>query len=195
MDSDRRRARTGTEAGEWLGVSQQMVSRYEKHEWWRDDFRTDEGWDVVGIAEARQLAEINRLSGALSTTTTTAADEAIQDANVISAVEGSRIKVLDRRAKERRDFAEDGALVGADVVVACMNECLGGLRVQLDDLCFRFGQQVPAEFRPLVYVAGSVLEDGELEPAPLQGLVEDVVQGYGQQLLLMHSEVFSEDEG
>lgn len=194
--SERKRIVQTAEAAALLGITtSRLRSMPGECGWWDDALRTSEGFDVVGIAIAQTRAEAARKVG-ISTTTTTASEEKIEAANVTIAVESAASKTLDRRAKERKDLREENEVVLTEVVKRCLSEAFRGLLKELQDLPFVFSQQVPGEFGDLVYIAGSRLEseDSEVDPALLQELVQDVIEGYGQLLDMAASEIFDDDD-
>ena len=190
-DKPRRRADSVTDAASFLGVSRQRLQQFQKESpWWLDEFRSSEGFDVVGIALAQQEWHLrDEFSRAAATSTTpTATEERIAEANEVEAVESARIKRLERRKRERIEAVEGKRLVPASVAVSFASESQAELRVQLTDLAYRFWLQCPDEFKPLVF------SEDESQPAVLQLLVEGVVEGYEAFLEMAGDEMFDSDD-
>jgi len=185
----RKRVETVTDAADYLGVSRQRLQQFQKESpWWEDWFRSGEGFDVVAIALAQAEWHWSQASGREATATTTAEEQQIAAAAVTEAVESAKIKSLERQKRERIEAIEGGRLVAVEIAAGLISEALAELRVQIEDLPYRFSRQVPDELKSLVFLDG---DSGEV--ALLQRMVKGVVDGFAAYLDLISDEMFDRE--
>lgn len=137
--------------------------------WWIADMRTEEGYDVVGIAVA-QLSYSTDANESMP-----AAEKEALKARQVRA-ETLREEYLAQEAEVRawraikQKETEQGNILPADVYGQFVRELLGMLRSRLADLPFQLSRQASAAQKPLVYVA----ENKQKKPghaAPLQKMI------------------------
>lgn len=137
--------------------------------WWTADMRTDDGYDVVGIAVA-QLS--------FSTDANEALPQAEKDALKARQLraETQRAEFLAQEAEVKSWRAqlakeeEQRNILPADVYAQFVRELLGMIRTRLDDLPFQLSRQASPAQRPLVFVAPAKQKKPS-DAAPLQKLI------------------------
>lgn len=148
--------------------------------WWVADLRTEEGYDVVGIAigqlsystdanEALPAAEKDALKARTLRAETQRAEFLCQEAEV-KAWRAMRDKEIELKN-----------ILPADVFAQFIRECLGMMRSRLDDLPFQLSRQASAAQKPLVYVP----ENKQKKPsdaAPLQKMVSKLLADFEEWL-------------
>jgi hypothetical protein len=137
--------------------------------WWVADMRTEEGYDVVGIAvgqlsfstdanESLPAAEKDALKARGLRAETLRAEFMAQEAEVKAW-----------RAQKQKE-TEQGNILPADVFAQFVRELLGMLRSRLDDLPFQLSRQASASQKPLIYVPEHKQKKA-VNAAPLQKMI------------------------
>jgi hypothetical protein len=137
--------------------------------WWVADMRTEEGYDVVGIAVA-QLSYSTDANEALP-----AAEKDALKARQLRA-ETQRAEFLCQEAEvkawraQREKEIEQHNILPADVYSQFIRELLGMLRSRLDDLPYQLARQASAAQKPLIYVPENK-QKKSADAAPLQKMI------------------------
>jgi hypothetical protein len=137
--------------------------------WWVADLRTEEGYDVVGIAVA-QLSFSTDANEALP-----AAEKDALKARQLRA-ETLRAEFLAQEAEvkawraQKQKETEQGNILPADVYGQFVRELLGMMRSRLDDLPFQLSRQASAAQKTLIYVPENKQKKAGAA-APLQKMI------------------------
>lgn len=148
--------------------------------WWTADMRTEEGYDVVGIAvaqlsfstdanEALPAAEKDALKARQLRAETQRAEFLCQEAEV-KAWRAMRDKEIELKN-----------ILPADVFAQFVRECLGMMRSRLEDLPFQLSRQASAAQKPLVYVPENKIKKPG-DAAPLQKMVAKLLADFEEWL-------------
>ena len=148
--------------------------------WWVADMRTEEGYDVVGIAvaqlsfstdanEALPAAEKDALKARQLRAETLRAEFLCQEAEV-KAWRAMRDKEIEQKN-----------ILPADVFAQFVRECLGMMRSRLDDLPFQLSRQASTAQKPLVYVPEAKIKK-PADAAPLQKMIAKLLADFEEWL-------------
>ena len=141
--------------------------------WWIADLRTEEGYDVVGIAVA-QLSFSTDANESLP-----AAEKEALKARQLRA-ETLRAEFLAQEAgvkawrAERVKEQELGNILPADVFAQFTRELLGMVRSRLTDLPFQLSRQASPSQKTLIYVP-EAKQKKERDAAPLQKMIAKLI--------------------
>lgn len=141
--------------------------------WWIADLRTEEGYDVVGIAVG-QLSYSTDANGSLP-----AAEKDALKARELRA-ETMRSEFLCQEAEvkawraNKQKEIEQGNILPADVYGQFVRELLGMLRSRLDDLPFQLSRQASAAQRTLIYVPENKQKKAG-DASPLQKMISKLM--------------------
>lgn len=161
--ADEKRIKVQRVAAAMLRISASRLREHQRSPWWRDEFRTEDGYDVCEILRA-QLTYNREDSGALSQEERDklAADKARTAASHLSVKEQREQATLRRQLREEaRDL---GLTLPADVYAEFIRELLSMARHTIEAIPFEFSRSVPKQMKKHCYVAKG-------KPAALQKLV------------------------
>ncbi len=148
--------------------------------WWTADMRTEEGYDVVGIAvaklsfstdanEALPAAEKDALKARQVRAETQRAEFLCQEAEV-KAWRAIRDKEIEQKN-----------ILPANVYSQFVRECLGMMRSRLEDIPFQLSRQASSAQKPLVFVEEKKIKKPG-DAAPLQKMITKLLKDFEEWL-------------
>jgi hypothetical protein len=158
------------DAAAMMRITPRRLREIEKESpWWTADMRTEEGYDVVGIAVA-QLSYSTDANEALPQ----AEKDALKARELRAKTQREEFLAMEAevkawRAQKQRE-QEQKNILPFDVYTQFVRELLGMLRSRLDDLPFQLSRQASPAQRSLIYVP-EAKQKKPADAAPLQKMI------------------------
>lgn len=191
------RVESQSEAARNLGLKRtnfQRIAR-ERPGWWREEFHTVEGYDVVGIALARQDYLLRR---ELATATKEKDAESeheveVRKAEIAEARAKARIAELEVMKRVRVEREKERSLINAEKVKSYHGEMLGEVRRLWLNFCYGLSRGLPPEVVPYVYVDEHVWKGKDISlAAPAQRAVLKIVDDFQAWLDRISVDIFTD---
>lgn len=162
-------------AAEMLRISPRRLRDMESEsEWWSAEFRTDAGYDVVGIARAQMNYQIFERTGQKteSDVELKARQLRAKTAREEAEKELAELKLWQEQVKREE---REQKILPADVYAEYSRELLGLIRTTLEDLPYKLSRQASPSVRPFVYVP-TEKQKSVKDAAPLQREILKIIE-------------------
>lgn len=143
-------------------------------EWWSAEFRTEEGYDVVGIARAQLNYQVFERTGQKteSDVELKARQLRAKTAREEAEKELAELKLWQEQVKREE---REGRILPADVYAEYSRELLGLIRTTLTDLPYKLSRQASPAVRSFIYVPAEKQKSVK-DAAPLQREILKIIE-------------------
>lgn len=163
------------EAAAMLRITPRRLRQMEEESpWWTEDMRTEEGFDVVGIAVA-QLSYSTDANEAMPA----AEKEALKARQIRAKTMKEEFLCKEAEVKawraERQKQIDEKNILQVDVYAQFVRELLGMTRTKIEDIPFQLSKRASPTQKPLVYVPPQKIKKPN-DAAPLQRMIDKALE-------------------